>query len=284
LSNEEVSLLRRQNLSLQRRVEVLEKEKATQRKELKASCDLVMTLSRSWQSEAHSSRALEERVMTLEQQLQGVNHLLSDLVERLSKKEDRGQRRRGESHEKKNGAAEEDKARKRAREANSDLEEPSEPMDVDPQEEGLQLQAESKEAKDGPNSPKKLRVARQKDSAPKKLDKNTDEEWEAKRMKTVILKGHSNPTRAAVVSFLGKYGFAKDQDVIKVENRKVNSMEWTFIQFNSAEIVDHIIKTKGKKLRDTSFYMQRDLSKAARTKQREERLKRKAQPLQLKGK
>lgn len=290
LSSEEESLARRQYLALQRRVEVLEREKATLRKdfgkELKAASDLVMTLSRSLQSEAKSVRVLEERVMSLEQQLQGTNQLVSELLERLNKKEDRGQLRRLEGDEKAGVAEKEDKARKRAREADSDCDDPLQPlgMDVDLQEENQQLPAESKDAANGPNSPKKPRVATHREQAIKKPERSTDEEWEEKRKKTVILKGLSNPSRTAVVSFLVKYGFAKEQEVVKVESRKVNSQEWTFIQFTSVRIVDHIILSKGKKLRNTSFFMQRDLSKAARTKQREERLKRKAQPPQvLKG-
>ena len=154
-------------------------------------------------------------------------------------------------------------------------------MDVNSEEES-QLLEERKDGKDGPSSPKKLRMAQQKEPAVRKGEKVREEEWEAKRRKTVILKGLTNSTRTAVVDFLVKFGFAREQDVLNVESRKVNLQEWSFIQFHSSRVVDNRMSTKAKKLRNTSFFLQRDLNKAARSKEREERLKRNAQPL-LKG-
>ena len=152
-------------------------------------------------------------------------------------------------------------------------------MEVDLQG-GQQHSVESKNGKDGrdgPTSPKKPRVAPPSPAARDGV-RDTDEEWEAKRKKTVIFKGLPDSSHRAVVGFLAKYDFAKENNVMKVECRNVKSQKWIFVLFNSVRTVDHIMSTKAKKLKGMPIFAQRDLSKAARSKEREERLKRNAQP------
>jgi hypothetical protein len=289
---EEDSLVRQQVRALQERVESLEKERALQRKELKAlseekalrskelktANDLVMALSRNLQAETKAARVLEEKVGVLEQQVQGTNQLVVDLLDRLNKKEDHGQLRVVVRQEKVRADKKEDIAKKRGRDGGSDIdvEDPSQPrlMEVDLQG-GQQHSVESKNGKDGrdgPTSPKKPRPAA------RDGERDTDEEWEAKRKKTVIFKGLPDSSHRAVVGFLAKYDFAKENNVMKVECRNVKSQKWIFVLFNSVRTVDHIMSTKAKKLKGMPIFAQRDLSKAARSKEREERLKRNAQP------
>ena len=118
-----------------------------------------------------------------------------------------------------------------------------------------------------------------KQPVPKKHNgKDRESEREDRRKKTLILKGLSKQEPSAVHEFLGKYEFAQSKDVQKVEFRQVNSQNWAFISFFSENTVENIMRSKRKKLNKTSFYIQRDLNKETRAKERDNRLVRKSQP------
>lgn len=265
------SMLRRQVLQLQKRVEALEKDRAAKNKELLAKDDLITSLARNLEAEAKTSRDLEARLQTMEEHLKVNNQLLREVMQRLEKGHS-GLQISEEESERKEGPS-----RKRVRE--EDQASPSPPPQPRHLDSGLDY-------KHGPHHPEQERKALSmenkavKQPVPKKLNgKDRENERENRRKKTLILKGLSKQEPSAVQDFLGKYDFAQSKDVQKVEFRQVNSQNWAFISFFSEDTVENIMRSKRKKLNKTSFYIQRDLNKETRAKERDNRLARKSQPL-----
>ena len=79
------SLVRRQVLQLQKRVEALEKDRAVTNKELLAKDELINSLARNLEAEAKNSRNLEARLQTMEELLKVNNQLLREVMQRLEK-------------------------------------------------------------------------------------------------------------------------------------------------------------------------------------------------------
>lgn len=148
---------------------------------------------------------------------------------------------------------EHEESKKQRRESQSDQQ--HQPMEITPPDSERKADANSREAHQEEKEVK---------------DQPNTNQWEEKRKRTLILKGISNPDYNKVVEVVEKYNLAKRSDVVKVHSRKVQGKDWAFITMTSEEVVQSAVRISFK-LKGTTLYIQKDLSKEAREKLKEER-------------
>ena len=127
-------------------------------------------------------------------------------------------------------------------------------------------------AQDSENAAKKDKAAGDKKDQEKNNQKkqSDSDQWEEKRKKTLILKGVTNPDYKKVLEVLEKFDLAKRDEVVRVRSQKVQGKDWAFITMPSEDVVDAVAR-RSFKLKGTSYYLQKDLSKEVRERLKEAR-------------
>ena len=74
-----------------------------------------------------------------------------------------------------------------------------------------------------------------------------------------------------MLEVLEKFDLAKRDDVVRVRSQKVQGKDWAFITMPSVVVVDAVAR-RSFKLKGTSYYLQKDLSKEARERLKKARL------------
>jgi len=98
-------------------------------------------------------------------------------------------------------------------------------------------------------------------------------DWIARRKRTLILKGLSNPSRDSVLQVLADYEIATQGEVSRVDIREVKGArekEWAFLWMASEQAAE-ICFGRRFNLRESPFYLIKDRSKEERLKMKEQR-------------
>ena len=98
-------------------------------------------------------------------------------------------------------------------------------------------------------------------------------DWIARRKRTLILKGLSNPSRDSVLQVLADYEIVTQGEVSRVDIREVKGArekEWAFLWMASEQAAE-ICFGRRFNLRESPFYLLKDRSKEERLKMKEQR-------------